>query len=408
VRIAVIALTDFQEFPTGGILTFVRRFAQAVGKMEGVQAALIGWSPQPGNGQFPRHISVGHYEYDFFPVGHGRFQRLVPDRIQFSLSRDRWRHVLQAVGEVDAYYCHSPEAVLRVEQFGCGAPIALHIHGAINTVGRSRFTLGRSRIIAAAYEQLVLNPALKASKAVFATISDTEFGALRRRKSIGENSLCVRIPAMVNPSGSPPPARGSNDVLRLVCVGRLEAIKGVDLVIQAVAQLAQRGIPCELRIIGSGSGRQQLERLTERLSLQSQIRFVGTLIEEDVQSALSEADVFLSGSHQEGFSLALLEALAQGLPAVVTAVGSARDVICDGVTGYVIDRRDAGLFAERVLAAAAGAASMRARCVLAAEPYSSEVVSGTIVKTLSGIVNGVDAEVGTDPSAAEIVATVHS
>jgi len=384
-KIAVLALTDFQNFPTGGILTFVRRFVQALGSMDGVEATLIGWSPQAAGSQPSRRISIGPGEHEFFPVGYGRLQGVLPDRMQFFMSRGRWSRVLEAVGPVDAYYCHSPEAVLRVEQSGCGAPIALHIHGAINTVGKSRFTLGRTRPVAAAYETLVLRPALRASKAVFATVSDSDFGSLLRGGLVGDASVCVRVPAMVNPPLRPFVPSTTTPTLRLVCVGRLEPIKGVDLVIQVVAELSRRGAPCALEIIGDGTGRHRLENLAKRLGVQDKIRFSGTLGEEGVQHALAEADVFVSGSHQEGFSLALLEALAQGLPAVVTDVGSARDVVRDGVTGYVIDRREAALFAERVIAAATNAGSMRTRCVQAAEPYSSQVVSTTIVETLARV-----------------------
>lgn len=391
-KIALVALTDFQNFPIGGILTFVRRFVHAVGSMNGVEVALIGWSPQtrgePGTARMPTRLD----DHEFFPVGYGRLHGFLPDRMQFFMNRGRWGRVLRAVGEVDVYYCHSPEAVLRVEESGCGAPIAFHIHGAINTVGKSRFTLGRTRLVAAAYEALVLRPALRASKAVFATVSDSAFGALQHGGLVGDGSYCVRVPAMVNPPATTLPPRKTAGGLRLVCVGRLEAIKGVDLVLQVVAELRTRGVPCELRIIGDGTSRRKLERQAERLGIQRQVVFSGTLSEGDVRCALSEADVFVSGSHQEGFSLALLEALAQGLPAVVTDVGSARDVVRDGVTGYVINSRDVRVFAERVIAAAASAASMRARCVKAAEPYSSEVVSATIVQALIRIANGTGTE----------------
>jgi glycosyltransferase involved in cell wall biosynthesis len=387
-RVAVIALSDFQAFPTGGILTFLRRFVEAAGAMKDVQVALVGWRYQAEH-EHPASGTFGGYDgHKFFPVGYGRLHGVLPDRMRFFMGRSRWSRVLDEVGEVDAYYCHSPEAVLRVRELGCGAPIAVHIHGAINTVGRSRFILGRARLVAAAYETLVLRPALRASRAVFATVSDSEFRVLQRGGLVGEDSYCIRVPAMVNSPMSSPPHRHASGVLRLICVGRLEAIKGVDFVLQVVAELSARGVLCELMIIGDGTGRHGLRRQAERLGIQHQVRFSGTLGEQDVWLALAEADVFVSGSHQEGFSLALLEALAQGLPAVVTDVGSARDVVQNGVTGYVITSRDAGMFAERVLAAAENAVFMRARCVKAAEPYSSGVVSTTIVDALARIANG--------------------
>ena len=89
-----------------------------------------------------------------------------------------------------------------------------------------------------------------------------------------------------------------------------------------------------------------------------------------VTQVLAESDVYVSGSHQEGFSLALLEALSMGLPAVVTYVGSAREVVLEGHTGYIVNRRDPDLFAGYVAAASAGRWEMRARCEAVAAPQS--------------------------------------
>jgi len=317
-------------------------------------------------------------------VGHGRLQGIMPDRLQFYINRGSWRRALDMVGKVDAYYCHSPEAALRVSQFGCGAPIALHIHGHINAVGQSRFTLGRSKPVGVAYERFVLIPAIRSAQAVFATVADQDFAALMRRHEGVGARMFIRAPAMVTPR-RPIEHKPASGKIQLVCVGRLEPIKGVDLVIQAVAVLKSKGIPCKLHVVGDGSGRGTLERLASSLGVTETIRFTGALPEEEVQAKLSAADVFVSGSHQEGFSLALLEALAQGLPAVVTDVGSARDVVRDGQTGFVLDSRDPECFAEAVIKCAAAAGDMREPCVEAAKPYSSRAVSGMILNTLSRI-----------------------
>jgi glycosyltransferase involved in cell wall biosynthesis len=384
-KIAIVALTDFQDFPTGGILTFVRRFVEAVGARPNLETTLVGWSPRetPAGAAMER-VRIGPAEHHFLAVGNGRLHGVLPDRVQFYMNRRRWDQVLGELRGVEAYYCHSPEAVLRVARSRHRRPIALHLHGAINSVGRSRFALGRMRPVTNAYEALVLRPALRLCDAVFATVSDSEFGDLSRRGLVSVGVPCKRVPAMVSRRGNPREGTPSQR-LRLVCVGRLERIKGIDLIIQSVAALVGRGRECTLDVIGDGSERGRLERLVARLNLERAVSFKGTLSEAGVQQALQESDIFVSGSHQEGFSLALLEALAQGLPAVVTDVGSARDVVRDGVTGYVVDRRDASVLADRVLAAAAQRQEMSSRCRAVAEPYSSGAVSGVIVDTLEAI-----------------------
>src|SRR5262249_30021990 len=151
-RIGLIALTDFRSFPTGGILTFIRRFVESVSAFDGVTLSLIGWSPRRAAGT-RASVRIGDTDLDFHAIGERPFRPLVPDRLQFYADRTRWKRALEATGDVSIYYCHSPEAALRAAKYGCSAPIALHIHGAINSIGRSRFVLGRFRPVAAVYER---------------------------------------------------------------------------------------------------------------------------------------------------------------------------------------------------------------------------------------------------------------
>jgi glycosyltransferase involved in cell wall biosynthesis len=381
-RIAVVALTDFQEFPTGGILTFLTRFIGSVGAMSGVTLSLVGWKPGVTGDLSPRMVRIGRGDHKFIPVGEGRLRGTVPDRLQFYREDNGWKEALREVGDVDVFYCHSPESALRVARSESAAPIALHLHGAINTVGRSRFALGRFRPVMAVYERTVLAPAIRNAKAVFATVSDRDFNAFLRGSFAANGRLCQRIPAMVDIGsvGRRPQPTGKS--LRLVSVGRVEPIKGIELLIRSAKRLLERGVPCELRVVGDGSQRLVLERQAARLGLGEVVTFLGALTQPEVHEVLAESDVYVSGSHQEGFSLALLEALSMGLPAVVTDVGSAREVVLEGHTGYVVNRRDPDLFAGYVAAASSGRWEMRERCEKIAEQYGSDRVSTDIVEAL--------------------------
>jgi glycosyltransferase involved in cell wall biosynthesis len=200
-----------------------------------------------------------------------------------------------------------------------------------------------------------------------------------------EGKLCERVPAMVDVIVSDRNGNSGFDPLRLVCVGRIEPIKGIELLVRTVRRLHERGTTCQLQVIGDGSQRSQLEALVAKLRLGEAVTFLGSLGQRDVQRVLAYSDVFVSGSYQEGFSLALLEGLASGLPAVVTDVGSARDVVQDGITGFVVNRRDPDLFAGCVAAAASARWQMRPHCKRAAGEYGSSTVSIQIIETLRHI-----------------------
>jgi glycosyltransferase involved in cell wall biosynthesis len=213
-------------------------------------------------------------------------------------------------------------------------------------------------------------------------VSDPDFRSLRRGRLMKEGKLCERVPAMVDVIVSDRNGNSGFDPLRLVCVGRIEPIKGIELLVRTVRRLHERGTTCQLQVIGDGSQRSQLEALVAKLRLGEAVTFLGSLGQRDVQRVLAYSDVFVSGSYQEGFSLALLEGLASGLPAVVTDVGSARDVVQDGITGFVVNRRDPDLFAGCVAAAASARWQMRPHCRRAAEEYGSSKVSIRIMETL--------------------------
>jgi glycosyltransferase involved in cell wall biosynthesis len=101
--------------------------------------------------------------------------------------------------------------------------------------------------------------------------------------------------------------------------GRLAPEKGVDLLVEAWAEARGRGVLGTLCLVGEGPQRATLERRARDLGVAGAVRFAGAA--EDVVPWLRAADAFVLPSRQEGTSVALLEAMACGVPVVATAVG---------------------------------------------------------------------------------------
>ncbi len=142
----------------------------------------------------------------------------------------------------------------------------------------------------------------------------------------------------------------------VVWVGRLEEPKDPELAVRTFAALAQgdRDEPWTLEVIGSGTLRPALEALIATLppSVAGRITLRGRLAAADVADARSRSGVFLMTSHAgyEGFPRVLVEAMAAGLPAVVTQGADTGGLVQQGVSGFVCGRDPAEL-ADAITAA---------------------------------------------------------
>ena len=155
--------------------------------------------------------------------------------------------------------------------------------------------------------------------------------------------------------------------LRLVCVGRLIQRKAQDDIITAVARLRDAGQSVELDLVGTGDEEESYRRLAENLGVADIVRFRGYVPRDRIAEAYASAHVFVLASHNEGMSVSMLEAMAAGLPLVVSRTGGTEELVVEGENGFVFEPGDVDTIVERLrfLArehdrrAAMGAASRR-------------------------------------------------
>jgi len=130
---------------------------------------------------------------------------------------------------------------------------------------------------------------------------------------------------------------------RVFCCGRLHPGKGHADLIDAVALLRDRGFDARLTIAGEDAGgsgyRVQLEQVIERRGLAAHVRLAGALSEQAVRDHLESSHVFALASHIEGLGVATMEAMAMGLPVVVTRSGGVPELVEDGREGLLVEPR---------------------------------------------------------------------
>ena len=131
----------------------------------------------------------------------------------------------------------------------------------------------------------------------------------------------------------------------LVTVARLAHHKGLDVLIDALAQLPAN---VTLAIAGEGPERAALLAQAAKLEMTERLSLPGNLSEHDVRALLHSARIFVLPSRTEGLSVAMLEAMAHGLPVVATDVGGAGEVVRDGVNGFLVPKEDAPALANAI------------------------------------------------------------
>jgi glycosyltransferase involved in cell wall biosynthesis len=130
------------------------------------------------------------------------------------------------------------------------------------------------------------------------------------------------------------------EVLLVIAVGRLVPVKDHASLLRALAHLdASHQLPY-LALVGEGELRDKLEAQARSLGLEDRVVFTGA--RQDADRLLQVADIYAQPSLREGLSIAMLEAMAPGLPMVASAVGAASDVVIDGESGLLVPPGDEG------------------------------------------------------------------
>jgi glycosyltransferase involved in cell wall biosynthesis len=120
----------------------------------------------------------------------------------------------------------------------------------------------------------------------------------------------------------------------LVCAARLNDVKRIDILLDAMASVSRSGANCRCLIIGDGPSRDKLLAQARELSLDGAVSFEG--FQADVRPYLQAADAFILTSGREGLPISILEAMSCGLPCVVTNVGGNAEAIHHNIQGFVV------------------------------------------------------------------------
>lgn len=152
----------------------------------------------------------------------------------------------------------------------------------------------------------------------------------------------------VIPNGVPIPAdpwipKGNGPPV-VTFVGRLAFEKGIDRLLEAWPLVLDQCPGARLKLIGAGVESDALQGMAVRMGIADSVEFAGA--RADVEAILRQSDVFVLPSREEGLSIALLEAMALGMPVVVSDIPGNRTLVERNVTGQIVEANDRQALAE--------------------------------------------------------------
>lgn len=165
---------------------------------------------------------------------------------------------------------------------------------------------------------------------------------------------------------------------RVITAGRLEPVKGLDILLRAFAVAARSNPQLQLVVAGEGSKREELQTLAHRLGLDGRVEWLGRLEPERLALEYNRSDLFASSTWMETFGKAVVEAIMSGLPVVATKTGALSSIV-PRYGGTLVEPGSVDGIADALLRIAAGLpeseAEARSRAEKAEQEYGVEAVA---------------------------------
>jgi glycosyltransferase involved in cell wall biosynthesis len=244
------------------------------------------------------------------------------------------------VGHIHAHYGTHPAlaAMLAARLVGIGYSFTVHAHDLFvnTTMLAEKIRLARFVVTISEYNRRRIGALAGADAAAKVVVV-----------------RCGVDPAMFAAQDRQLPADGP---ARILAVASLQEYKGLDRLITACSLLRDRDVAFVCEVVGEGPLRASLERLIARLGLREQVRLLGPRDQHDVQARMARASVYVQPSviardgQMEGIPVALMEAMASGVPVVASALSGIPELVRHGETGLLVPPGQPTALCDAILA----------------------------------------------------------
>lgn len=326
--------------------------ARALMKLFGDRVALVGISTgSEPLGQWTDKVIDGKC-YRFFPAARRKFtgaKPVIPARLSFYRALRTHKSAIRSL-PCRAAFIQAPEALLAVSGWSWDH-LCFWFAGVENPLTVSRY---HSAALLSRFFDASLFSALEKVGLILAAADEDAMGRLlARSKGRLSKEQVVHLPTCVDTSKFYPApmyvARACaglpGDCNIFVNSGRIGRLKGWELLLDAFVHYRRTDPSALLIFVGDGEDKPHLREAIRARDLQRQVEITGFQNPDSVATYLSAANVAVFGSYTEGWSVAMLEALACGKPIVSTCVSGSGAMVRPGQNGFVVHSREPAEFA---------------------------------------------------------------
>jgi len=308
-----------------GVQKYVINFCSALNKINGYQSIVVGPS-----GDYLRALRERNIEAISFQDTWEKIDTAPRDWVKlYRIIRGTNPDIIHSHGTKE-------NIISKVIGLLLGIPVIPVYHCMYKQIGSNNIGLGFKRRM---YEKIYLDVLERLTSGIVPKNIAVSVSVRNnmRRFGIPEGKIKV-IYSGVNinefESGRMKSIRRKNTT-RIVSISRIDEGKGILDIIEAAKTMKEKNSNFTISFIGDGPRLDDYQRLVNSYKLDGEVEFVGYV--KKIQDVLLRSDIFVSASYSEGFPLTVIEAMACGLPVVVTGVGGVREIVDDKVNGFVVD-----------------------------------------------------------------------
>ncbi len=352
-KILFVDYCNYEDYPIGGHLSWAKNMLSAFGN----ELSLVGITTdlrEPVGKWFRK--SLNGVEYDFFALkryNKYKTKHILPDRlVSFFLLRLYRKRILLI--NLQNVFIQRHEILPAVMNFGF-SNICYRFPGLESPLSISKYWFGK--YLSKSFDKMFFN-CLREVKIILASGDEEAIMDMitRSNGAISENSV-IKFPTRIDTDiFRPVDMLSARKLLNLpqntiivVTTGRLAQLKGWKFMIDCFTLFQKKYKQSMMYFVGGGEDFNSIKEYILINGLNDIVILTGEKSREEISLYLNSADLFIMGSYKEGWSTSLSEAVACGVPSCVTAFSSAKEIIDEGKTGFVIEERKEDIFVQAMI-----------------------------------------------------------